>query len=85
MKQTYIRTCNDCETTLVQKAGADLLLTGVVNKVSTLSLFMGGSVTQASSGELIYHQGFDFRGDNDASWARAAKFFTERIVRDPVT
>lgn len=82
--QTFLRTCN-CIADLGRKAGADLVMTGLVNKVSTLILSMGLSVTRASSGELIYHQGFDFRGDNDDSYARAAKFFTERIAREPVT
>lgn len=83
LKQTYIRTCNGCETTLAKKAGADLVLTGVVNKVSTLILSMGVSITRVSTGELLYHQGFDFRGDNDKSWERAAKFIVERIAREP--
>lgn len=83
LKQTYIRTCNGCEFSLAKKAGADLVLTGVVNKVSTLILSMGVSIARASTGELIYHQGFDFRGDNDQSWARAAKFFVDRIAREP--
>jgi hypothetical protein len=85
LKQTYIRTCNGCELTLARKAGADLVLTGVVNKVSTLILSMGVSIARVSNGELIFHQGFDFRGDTDQSWARAAKFFTERIARDPAS
>jgi hypothetical protein len=85
LQQTYIRTCNGCEVALARKAGADLVMTGLVNKVSTLILSMGVSITRASSGELIFHQGFDFRGDNDTSWARAAQFFTERIARDPAT
>jgi hypothetical protein len=84
LQQTYLRTCNGCEVSLAEKAGADLVMTGVVNKVSTLILSMGVSITRASSRALIYHQGFDFRGDNDQSWARAAKFFTQRIARDPV-
>jgi hypothetical protein len=85
LKQTYLRTCNGCEVTLARKAGADLVMTGIVNKVSTLILSMGVSITRASDGSLVYHQGFDFRGDNDQSYARAAKFFTERIARDPAT
>ncbi len=84
LRRTYIRTCNGCEISLAEKAGADLVLTGVVNKVSTLILSMGVSVTRVSSGRLIYHQGFDFRGDTDQSWSRAAQFFMERIARDPV-
>lgn len=82
LAQTYIRTCN-CAAALGKKAGADLVMTGLVNKVSTLILSLGVSITRVSSGELIYHQGFDFRGDNDQSYARAAKFFIERLARDP--
>jgi hypothetical protein len=85
LKQTYIRTCNGCELALARKAGAELVLTGVVNKVSTLILSMGVSIARVSTGELIFHQGFDFRGDTDQSWARAAKFFAERIARDPAS
>jgi hypothetical protein len=85
LKQTYLRTCNGCETALARKAGADLVMTGLVNKVSTLILSMGVSIARASSGELVYHQGFDFRGDTDESWSRAAQFFTGRIARDPAT
>jgi hypothetical protein len=80
--QTFLRSCN-CVADLGRKAGADLVMTGLVNKVSTLILSMGVSISRVSSGELIFHQGFDFRGDNDNSYARAAKFFTERIARDP--
>lgn len=83
LKQTYFRTCNGCETTLAKKVAADLVMTGTVNKVSTLILSMGVSIARATTGELIYHQGFDFRGDNDNSYARAAKFFVERIAREP--
>ncbi|KAF2991301.1 DUF3280 domain-containing protein [Methylocystis sp. MJC1] len=82
LAQTYIRTCN-CAAALGKEAGADLVMTGLVNKVSTLILSLGVSITRVSSGELIFHQGFDFRGDNDQSYARAAKFFTERLARDP--
>jgi hypothetical protein len=85
LKQTYIRTCNGCIVDLGKKAGAELVMTGLVNKVSTLILSMGVSITRVSSGELIFHQGFDFRGDNDTSYARAAKFFAERIARDPAS
>lgn len=82
--QTFLRSCN-CIADLGRKAGADVVMTGLVNKVSTLILSMGVSITRVSSGEIIFHQGFDFRGDNDNSYARAAKFFVERIARDPVT
>lgn len=83
LKQTYFRTCNGCETTLAKKVNADLVLTGTVNKVSTLILSMGVSMARAATGELIYHQGFDFRGDNDNSYARAAKYFVESLSRSP--
>lgn len=84
-KQTYIRTCNGCELTLGKKAGADLVLLGQVNKVSTLVMSLDVAIKNVANGEALYRQRFDFRGDNDYSWARTTKYVVARIARDPPT
>jgi len=83
--QTYIRTCNGCELTLGKKAGADFVLLGQVNKVSTLVMSMDVWIKSVATSETLYHQRFDFRGDTDNSWFRTTKYVVERIARDPVT
>ncbi len=85
LQRTYIRTCNGCELTLGRKANADLVMLGQVNKVSTLIMSMDVGIKRVATGERVYQQRFDFRGDNDNSWSRTAKFAFERIARDPVT
>lgn len=84
LAQQYFRTCNGCELTLGKKARADLVMTGQVNKVSTLIMSMEIWIKRVSTGELVYFQNFDFRGDNDQSWTRAAKYVVERIAREPL-
>lgn len=83
-KMTYVRTCNGCEFTLGRKAGADFVMLGQVNKVSTLVMSMDVWIKSVATGEMLYHQRFDFRGDNDNSWSRTTKYVVERIARDPV-
>ena len=85
MKQTYLRTCNGCEFDLARKLGADLVLLGVVNKVSLLILSMGVSIFRVDSREMIYHQSFDFRGDSDRSYEKTGGYIAERLSRAPVT
>lgn len=84
-QQTYVRTCNGCELTLGRKANADLVLLGQVNKISTLIMSMDVTIKSVTSGDMLFMQRFDFRGDNDNSWFRTTKFVVERIARDPVT
>lgn len=85
MKQTYLRTCNGCEFDLAQKVGADLVLLGVVNKVSLLILSMSVSIFRVENREMIYHQGFDFRGDSDRSYEKTGAYIAERLSREPAT
>lgn len=84
LKKTHLRTCNGCERELAAKVGADLVMTGVVNKVSLLILSMGVTIARVASDETIYHQGFDFRGDNDRSYEKTGKYIADRLARAPV-
>lgn len=85
LKQTYLRTCNGCEFDLARKLGADLVLLGVINKVSLLILSMNISILRVADRELIFHQGFDFRGDSDRSYEKTGKYIADRLARTPVT
>jgi hypothetical protein len=84
LQKTHLRTCNGCERELAAKVGADLVMTGVVNKVSLLILSMGVTISRVSSDEPLFHQGFDFRGDNDRSYEKTGKYIADRLARDPV-
>lgn len=83
LARQYLHSCNGCERALGARAGADYVLTGVVNKVSTLIMAMKVSILDVKTGELAYMQTFDFRGDTDQSWSRAARFFVDRLAQKP--
>jgi hypothetical protein len=77
LAQQYFRTCNGCELPLAQRVGADFVMLGKFNKISTLIGSMDIVVKDAKTGEAVYAQTFGFRGDTDEAWLRAAKFFAE--------
>lgn len=79
LEHQYLRACNGCELDLARSAGADLVLLGRFNKISTLIGSMSIAVEDARSGALLYAQSFGFRGDTDEAWLRAAKFFAEKL------
>ena len=84
LARTYIRTCNGCDIDFGRQTSADFVLVGQVNKVSTLIMSMDVTIKSVRLGRPLYSQRFDFRGDNDNSWARTTKYVIERIARDPV-
>jgi hypothetical protein len=83
LERQYLHSCNGCERRLGEGAGADFVLTGVVNKVSTLIMALKVSIRDVKTGELAYMQTFDFRGDTDQSWTRAARYFVDRLAQKP--
>ncbi|WP_207478734.1 DUF3280 domain-containing protein [Arenibaculum pallidiluteum] len=72
-----IRTCNGCEVDIARRIGADLALTSMVHKVSSLILSITMTVVDAASGRTALVASADIRGDNDRSWVRG----TEWLVR----
>jgi hypothetical protein len=83
LDHTYLRSCNGCEFTLGEHAGADLVMTGQINKISTLLMNMRVWIKDVRSRETVFFQSFDFRGDNDNAWMRAARYFGQRVVENP--
>lgn len=77
LAQQYFRSCNGCELPLARRVGADFVMLGKFNKISTLIGSMDIVVKDAETGEAVYAQTFGFRGDTDEAWLRAAKFFAE--------
>ena len=60
LEHQYLRACNGCELDLARSAGADLVLLGRFNKISTLIGSMSIAVEDARSGALLYAQSFGF-------------------------
>ena len=66
-----LQACGGCDVQLALKLGADLAMTGVVQKVSALILNISVYVRDVQTGRLIASMSVDLRGNTDESWSRA--------------
>jgi Protein of unknown function (DUF2380) len=73
-----LQACGGCGIQLARRIGAELAITGTVQKVSNLILNMNIYVRDASSGATIAAMSADMRGNTDESWSRTL----DRLVRN---
>jgi hypothetical protein len=71
---TFLTNCNGCELDIGRKAGADQVMIGWIYKVSTLVGSLHIEIKDVTSGKTTYARVFDFRGDNETAWQRAADY-----------
>ncbi|MCU7930791.1 MAG: DUF3280 domain-containing protein [Candidatus Thiodiazotropha sp. (ex Codakia rugifera)] len=75
---TKIHNCNLCEFDLARQAGGDKVMIGWIYKMSLLILTLHIEIKDVSGEQTIIRKAYDFRGDNEYAWSRAAKY----MVRD---
>jgi hypothetical protein len=79
--QSHLQACGGCDVTLAHELGADLELTGVVQKVSNLILNISMYVRDVRTGALVAAASADMRGNTDESWSRATRYIIrERLL-----
>ena len=78
-----LQACGGCDVQLARQLGADLAITGVVQKVSNLILNMNFYLRDARSGNSITSMSADFRGNTDESWSRAASYLLRNRLLAP--
>ena len=66
-----------------EQLGADLAITGTVQKVSNLILNMNIYLRDARSGRLVTFMNADFRGNTDESWARTTSYLLRNRLLAP--
>ena len=69
-----VHSCNGCEIRIAGSLGADHVLTGTVEKVSTLILTISLFEKDVASGELVRVAIAQIRGNTDQSWTRGVKW-----------
>ena len=69
-----LQACGGCDVQYAQQIGADLVITGVVQKVSNLILNMNIYLRDVHSGQLVTSMSADLRGNTDESWSRAMRY-----------
>ena len=78
-----LQACGGCDVQYAQRIGADLVVTGVMKKISTLILNLTIFVRDAHTGQLITAMNADFRGNTDESWTRAASYLVRNRLLAP--
>ncbi|AYO82966.1 DUF3280 domain-containing protein [Methylobacterium brachiatum] len=76
-KSADLRRCNGCAEDFARKLGADVAITGEVQKVSNLILNLNVYVKQLSGNVPEKAYSVDLRGDTDESFARGIRFLVE--------
>ena len=61
------------------QAGAQILVIGIVHKMSTLVQLARTVAIDTTSQRVVFRKFFTFRGDNDEAWQRAERFISEEV------
>jgi hypothetical protein len=76
-----LQACGGCDISYAKKLGADLVMTGVVQKVSNLILSISLYLRDVHTGEQVTAMNTDLRGNTDESWTRATSYLIhERLL-----
>jgi Protein of unknown function (DUF2380) len=78
-----LQACGGCDIQLARRIGAELAITGTVQKVSNLILNMNIYVREASSGATIAAMSADMRGNTDESWSRTLDWLVRNRLLAP--
>jgi hypothetical protein len=78
-----LQACGGCDVDLAQRLGADLSITGTVQKVSNLILNMNVYIRDVHTGKLVISMSADLRGNTDESWSRAANYLLRNRLLEP--
>ncbi len=68
--QQNLQSCGGCDRRMAAELGADLAVTGFVQKVSNLILNINLYVRDVESGRLVEGYSADIRSNTDESWTR---------------
>jgi Protein of unknown function (DUF2380) len=78
-----LQACGGCDMRLAQRIGAELAITGTVQKVSNLILNMNIYVRDASTGATIAAMSADMRGNTDETWSRTLDWLVHNRLLAP--
>ena len=78
-----LQACGGCEVALARQIGADLVITGTVQKVSNVILNINFYLRDVHTGQLVTAMSADMRGNTDESWRRAADYLLRNRLLAP--
>jgi uncharacterized protein DUF2380 len=78
-----LQACGGCDVQYAQRLGADLVITGVVQKVSNLILSINIYLRDVHTGRLVTLASADMRGNTDESWSRTMSYLVRNRLLAP--
>jgi len=78
-----LQACGGCDMRFAKRIGAELAITGTVQKVSNLILNMNIYVRDASTGATIAAMSADMRGNTDETWSRTLDWLVRNRLLAP--
>lgn len=72
--------CNGCDARMAEELGADIALTGEVQKTSNLILSISIYMREAGTGRLIGGGSADIRGNTDRNWERGITYVIKNRI-----
>lgn len=72
--------CNGCAAEFAKKAGADIAISGWVQKVSNLILNVNIEIRDAGTNKVIQVASADIRGNTDESWRRGLEYLLRNRI-----
>ena len=69
-----LHNCNECDIDIAKKAGAELALTGIIDKVSETHLNMIISIRNVATGAPVRSLQVVIQGNTDDSWLHGARW-----------
>jgi Protein of unknown function (DUF2380) len=82
-RETNLHACGGCDISLAKRVGAELAISGTVQKVSNLILNMNIYIRDVSSGGTIAAMSADMRGNTDESWSRTLDWLIRNRLLAP--
>ncbi len=73
-KNSNLQSCGFCDAQMAKKLGAELAVTGTVQKVSNLILNVNLYVRDAETNRILKNGSVDIRGNTDESWFRGLRY-----------
>ena len=75
--------CNGCEAVIARTLGAEVAITGTVQKVSNLILNINIYMRDVTTGKRVRSMSVDIRGNTDESWSRGVSYLVRnRLLKD---
>ena len=79
-----LQACGGCDATLARDIGADVAVTGTVQKVSNLILNINIYLRDARDNHMLQSMSADIRGNTDESWSRGLNYLIRnKLLAEP--